>query len=277
MAAIAGLDALITLATASTAEQLWWQKQDRINGTVGANTIISQPISLWTYDGAPCTTGSAPGATALVPTSATAGALPFTNAGGGAQKRLLGGFVVSQSTGTLVLYDRLLHISSLDPQSTGVQTVGGSLTRNTAGIGNQIWIEIYSQIGASTTSITASYTNQAAASKTTPAVRFGNTNFREVTRIIPMCLAAGDTGVQGVTSVTAAATTGSTGDFGVTIAKPIAYFGMQASGVPTYLDFSVTSPKLHGITTDACLALAWFPTAAAAPPQFFGLFNTGEA
>ena len=62
--------------------------------------------------------------------------------------------------GILVLYDRLLHIGGLNATTTAAQTVGGSLSRYTGGAGNQIWVEIYTQIGTTATTITANYTNQ---------------------------------------------------------------------------------------------------------------------
>ena len=172
----------------------------------------------------------------------------------------------------VILYDRLLHISGLSGTSTSAQTVGGTLTRNTTGEGNQIWVEIYGQIGATATTITASYTNTAGTSgRTTQAVAIGGTNNREVTRVIPLTLQAGDTGVQAVASVTLAATTGTAGDFGITIARPLAFANNENAGSQFIRDFIAGMPDSDVIPADACLALAILSASTSAPQGFVGL------
>src|SRR5262245_52059430 len=167
-------------------------KDARVSGAAAAAVIAGRMTSLWQYEGTPAH-GAAPGA-AAIPDNATNGGWKQADPGGGRQKWLhsLGG--VANVQGTLVLYDRLLHISGLSGTNTGAQTVQSSrnpaLTRYTSGVGNQIWIEIYTQIGASSTTITASYTDQDGNSgQITPAVAIGNTNLREAQRIIPVTLA----------------------------------------------------------------------------------------
>lgn len=277
MAALTDLSDLINRLTggaSGTPENLWFSKQARRAGAAPATPIAGRTTSLWTYDGQP-SGGVAPGAVA-VPTEATTGALKQTDPTGGRQKWLVGGGITGLNQGTVVLYDRLLHISGLSGTVITAQTVGGTLTRYTNGIGNVIWVEVYTQIGATSTTITASYTDQGGtAAQITPAVAFGNTGFREAERIIMLPLASGDSGVQAVASVTVLATTGTAGDFGVTVAHPIAYLEVAGAGIGPWRSF-IDGQGIPEILTDACLALTWFPTTAAVP-ELLGCLSMVEA
>jgi hypothetical protein len=176
MAAIADLSDYVNRATggnSGTPENVFWYKQPYIAATIDT-WAAGLMYSMWKYDGFP-----GPGATpttVAAPTSSTAGAMPFTDPGGGRQKWLMTSsmITVGPNAGGVFLYDRLLHIGSLDGTVTTAQTVGGSLTRHTGGAGNQIWIEIYTAVGTTNRTITASYTNQSGTSgRTTQAVLFG--------------------------------------------------------------------------------------------------------
>lgn len=271
MTALTNLSDLINKATGGSSgapENLFFYKDARVAGAAAAATIAGRYTSLWLYEGVP-SHGAAPGAVAI-PTNATQGGLKQTDPGGSAEKFLLGAVATAQAAGTLILYDRLLHISGLSGTSTSPQTVGGTLTRYTSGAGNMIWVEVYTQIGASSTTITASYTDQSGNSgNTTPAVAIGNTGLREAQRIIPLTLAAGDTGVQAVASVTLAATTGTAGDFGVTVAHPLLIIPISTAGGGSLRDCISALPGPIEIETDACLAWAWLANGTTAP-QVFG-------
>jgi hypothetical protein len=265
MAAFADLSELVNRATGGNngnPECLFPWKDSRVAGAAAVSTVAGRLTSLWQYDGQPAG-GSAPGAVAA-PTRATAGAIGQANPGGGRQKWLTYACALSNQGGALQLYDRLLHISSLSGTVATAQTVGGALTRSTGGAGNEIWVEIYSQIGSSAVGVTASYTNQAGTSgRTTQATAIGSTGFREAQRVIKLPLQAGDTGVQAVASVTLAGTTGTAGDFGITIARPIALVptpSISVAGQVTALDGLPVE-----IPTDACLAWLWYPLSTGSP------------
>lgn len=278
MTAIADVSDLVNRSTggnSGTPENLWFQKVARVAGAAATAPIAGRPASLWTYDGIPGG-GSAPGATAI-PTSATAGAIPFTDPGGGRQKWLTQAFATGLVGGTLVLYDRLLHQSNLSGTTTTAQTVGGTITRNTGGDGNIAWIEIYTTIGTTATTVTMEYTNQAGTgSRVSAAVAIGGTGFREVTRCIMMPLVAGDTGIQSVQNIDLVATTGTAGAMGVTIAHPIAYMGIGAPSAPGWRDFTTGLPGIPEIDAGACLSLLWYPQTTTAP-ELFGSIATIEA
>lgn len=266
MSALTNLSDYLAQRTGGLADDLWFQR----NGTVG-NVAITTAIagyeqSLWVCDGIPCL-GVTP-TTAAVPTNATIGTMQQADPGGGRQKWLtcLEALVTVNSvsttaTGILNLYDRLLHIGGLSATNTGAQTVQSSgspaLTRYTDGLGNEIWVEINTQIGATPTTITASYTNESGATHTTQAVTFGGTNYREKTRIIKLPLAAGDKGVQAIASVTVLATTGTAGDFGVVIAHPLAQIEIVNAGISVMRSFMHGQPGPIEIVTGAALALSW--------------------
>lgn len=261
MAALTDLSALLNRATggnSGTPLYIPVDIQPRVGAAAAAAPVAGRVTSLWQY-GRSYNSGSSTAipTSATAPTEATAGALPHTDPGGGRQRWLTGVFASGTQACTLILYDRLLHISGLSGTSTSAQTVGGSLTRNTGGVGNEIWVEIYTQIGASSTTITASYTDNAGNSgQTSQATAIGNTGLREAQRIIPIPLADGDTGVQAVASVTLAATTGTAGDFGVTIARPILRIPIDGPGCGKMFDMLSDVGALPELVANGCYALA---------------------
>lgn len=166
------------------------------------------------------------------------------------------------TSGIYVLYDRLSHQGGLDGTSTSAQTTNlptAALTRYTSGAGVMIGLEIYTSIGSSGTTVTASYTNQAGTSgQTTKATAFGVASFNTSSRIIFLPLQDGDTGVKAVASVTLAQSSGTVGNFGVVLFKPLYCFLADVSHVP-YVANMV--PPLGGgfqfepIVNGACLSL----------------------
>jgi len=277
MAAIADLSAIVNRATggnSGTPETIFFSKNGRVGGAVATTPIAGRPASLWTYDGFPGP-GAAPGAVA-VPTNATAGGLLQADPGGSRQKWLLQAFATGLNGGTLILYDRLLHISGLSGTTTTAQSVGGTLTRYTNGQGNIVFIEIYTIIGTTGTTVTMQYTDQAGNSpQVGPAVTIGGTGFREVTRALFLPVSSGDSGVRGVTDIDLLASTGTAGDIGVTVAHPLAFIEIGAAGAAGWRDFATGMPGLPEILTDACLAFVWVPNSAAVP-EIFGAISSVE-
>lgn len=242
---------------------------NRIDSAAASATVAGKWTSLWRYNKTRGGAGAVPGAV-NVPDNTTRGGLMHTDPSGGREKWLLGNGMIGNAAGGVLLYDRLLQIGGLSGTSTGAQTVGGTLTRNTGGEGNQIWAEIYTLIGTTATTITASYTNQAGTSgRTTKPVAIGATGNREAERMLPLPLQDGDTGVQAVASVTLAATTGTAGSFGVTVMKPLGLGFVPASGSGYWRDYVAGLPGLPEIDTDACLALAFLANSTTAPQLMF--------
>lgn len=229
----------------------------RIQAAAASAPVANRWTSLWRYNQSDGANGAAP-TTVAIPDRSTVGAMPITNPGGGRQQWLLGIEAVLSQNCTLMLYDRLLHIGNLSGTVTTAQTVGGTLTRytGTESVGNQIWVEIYTIIGTTGTTITASYTNQAGTSgRTTRAASIGATGNREAERMIPLMLQDGDTGVRSVESVTLAGTTGTAGAFGVTIVRPLVEVAVSAS-LGGMRDLIAGLPAVIEVKTGACLAHA---------------------
>jgi hypothetical protein len=271
MGAVADISQQINTVTGGTgAYQSIWQLSDNRQGSAaGAATVAGQWTSLWNFNKSPGGQGAAPGSTARNPTEATTGALGQSDPGGGRQKRLGGWGAFSSVAGNYQLYDRLADISGLNATTTTAQTITGlSVTRytGTSSVGNEIWLEIYTIIGTTATTITVEYTNQAGTTgRTSQAVAFGGTGRREATRLIKVPLAAGDTGVRAVTNVDLVASTGTAGDFGVTIARPIAMLPVANSGSGVIGDFVTAIPTYPEIMTDACLDVCLFANTTTSP------------
>ena len=278
MTALTDLSDLINRASggnSGTPENLWFYKVARVGGAAPVGMIAGRPASLWSYDGSP-SAGATP-TTVAIPDNATDGGLKQADPGGGRQKWLTQFAAAGFVAGMLILYDRLLHIGGLSGTTTTAQTVGGTLTRYTDGAGNMAWIEIYTIIGTTATTVTMDYTDQDGNSgQTSTAVAIGGTGFREVTRVIMLPLASGDSGVQAVASVDLLASTGTAGNFGVTVGHPLAYANIDSAGTVGWRDFVSGLPGVPEIKTDACLAFLWIP-ATVTPPEFFGCVASVEA
>jgi hypothetical protein len=206
--------------------------------------------------------GTAP-TTAVAPTRATVGAIGQINAASGKQLSILGGYFSGNTSGTYIVCDRLSHQGGLSGIVTTAQTTNlptAALTRYTSGNGVMLGITIYTQIGTTATTITATYTNQSGVgSRVTPTVVFGGTGFREASRLLLLPLQSGDSGVQSVQSVTVAGTTGTAGSFGVTLFKPLYVLcNDQANYVLSSAGF-ISGQSAGGVAKiedDACLFFA---------------------
>lgn len=278
MASIASLDDLVARLTggsSGTPETIWFHKSARVAGAAPTAPVAGRPCSLWRHDGQPAA-GATPGAVAI-PDNTTDGGLKQTDPGGGREKWLHSAWCSGLVAGSVLIYDRLLHIGGLSGTTITAQTVGGTLTRNTGGVGNFMFAEIYTAIGATGRTITASYTNTTpTAGRTSAAVVIGGTGFLEQTRAILMPLQAGDIGVQAVASVTLSASTGTAGNFGVTVGRPICLLSIPGNGVAGGRSWAQGLPGLPKIDTDACLAMLWFPNSVTIP-ELFGCMSFVEA
>jgi hypothetical protein len=276
MAALTDLSDLLNRQTggnSGTPETVFWNKVARIGGAAAPAPAGGRAASLWTYDGFPAG-GEVPTAGAI-PTRTTQGALPFTAPGGSREKFFISAGIVSTVAGTALLYDRLYHIGGLSGTVTTAQTVQGTsptpaLTRNTGGKGNFAFYEIYTQIGNAATTLTATYTDDDGNTGQTITINIGGTGFREATRAQRIPLAAGDSGVRAITSVQLSATTGVAGNFGITIAQPLAWIPVGAAGSGGWRDWTTGLPGIPVIDPDACLAALFIPASAAAPESWGG-------
>ena len=281
MAALTDLSDLINRQSGGSngnPNNLYFYKVPRVAGVAATAPIIGRGCSLWQYDGMPA--GGAVPTVGAIPDRSTTGALPFTAPGGSRALHLIGASITPVTPGVYLLYDRLFHKGGLSGVSTADQTVQGSpaspaLTRNTGGAGNMAWYEIYTAIGTISTTLTMTYTDQDGNTGQTATINIGATNFREVTRAQRIPLAAGDTGMRAIEKVRLTASTGTAGDFGITIAQPLAWIPVGSAGTAGWRDYTTGLPGIPVINPDACLALMFLPAVATAP-EVWGCIATVE-
>ena len=118
-------------------------------------------------------------------------------------------------------------------------------------------LECYSALGASASSVTCSYTNQAGTSGRTTVSQAMIASLPANT-LVPLVLQSGDTGVQAVASVTLSATTGTAGNFGVTLMRELARIPIILANLPASLDAIALGMPV--IPDNACLAFAFVST-----------------
>lgn len=260
-----------TGGSSGTPEPISWFRGSRVGAAAATAPVAGREVSLWQYNGNPSHGEAA--AAVTVPTNTTQGGMIQTNPGGGRQKWLTGGWAVGNVAGTLILYDRLRQIGGLSGTNTAAQTTNGAaITRNTGGVGNEIWIEIQTLIGTTATTATCQYVNQAGATVTSPAFAIGGTGLREAQRIIRVPLAAGDNGVQDVLNLDLLATTGTAGNIAVILARPLASVALPAVGLPgRIVPFLYPTGDLE-IDTNACLAWSFVANSTGIPEIRGGLF-----
>lgn len=225
----------------------------RINDTKNSlSTIAGRYYSLWnTLPDA----GAAP-TTAEAPTTATAGSLGQNNNGGGTVQRLASIIASTQNAGTVLVVDRLSHSGGLSGIVTTAQTTNlptAALTRYTDGVGVMAALEIYTAIGTTATTVTASYTNTASVSQTSLATAIGTTTFNSAGRLIMLPLVAGDLGVLAVASVTLLASTATAGNFGVTLFRPLAVLPSATPGEAEMYELLYTMGFIPAVPEDSCL------------------------
>jgi len=203
------------------------EEQNMVNATITGSTASNTRL----HDLYRLTLDPTTGAVPAIPTTATAlsksntTALNYYLPNYSPEKPYIIGARVGtvQTQGIYYIIDRLSHQGGLDGALVGTLTTNlptAALTRYTDGVGVLAGLTIYSSLGTTATTITASYTNQAGtAGRTTLAIPFGGSGNNTAPRMLILPLAAGDTGVRSVESVTTAGGTGLVSNFGVTLFK----------------------------------------------------------
>jgi len=220
---------------------------------IAISTVAGRLSSLWT---ATPLAGTSP-TTPVAPNRLTAGAIPLLENSTVVQ-RLAQVECGRGEIGSLIIVDRLSHQGGLSGTTTGAQTTNlptAALTRYADGYRVFAALEIYGMIGTTATTVTISYTNQAnVPTRISPATAIGATGNNEANRFILIPLAAGDTGVRSVESVTLAATTGTAGNFGVTLFMPLMLLPLPTRQ-PVWLDSILgLGGNMPQIPNDACLS-----------------------
>lgn len=219
--------------------------------------------------------------TAVAPTSATAGAIGQWDSTTGTLGLVQydGGMAL---TGTVLICDRLSHQGGLSGTTVTAQTTNlptAALTRYTDGVGVMCSLDIYTIVGTTAQTVTISYTNQDGTSgRTSPAVAFGASNFREAPRSIMIPLQSGDTGIRSVQSVTLGGTTGTAGNFGVTLFKPLlmAHIVDGATSISANFVDGYCTGGIPEIVDGACLYMLYNSSTVAVNISATNLLSFGE-
>lgn len=220
-------------------------------------SVIGRLMSLWRVSGQP-EVGAVPGAAATC-SKATTGSNGYTNAGAGKQMYIVNvGACISTVASTLTILDRLAACGNLSGIVATAQAVNTpALTRRADGVRNRIFLEWYTATGVTACSVTASYTNQdGTAGKTTTALALPASV--SIGSMFELPLAADDSGVKSVESVTLSVSTGTAGAFGVTLAAVLTTVPMPLANMAYTMD--AQGLALPPVEPDACLQYAVIST-----------------
>ena len=255
-------------------ENIFFFKIARVGGAAAAATVTGRLNSFWRYEGSPGA-GEIP-TTAENPSKSTSGAIVFTNASAGFEKWITHIAAGSLNAGTLILYDRLAQVGGFDSTLTTEQTVNTpSLTRNTNAIGNIMFAEIHSQLGATNRNLTVEYVSDGDVTASS-TVQMGATSFREVNRVLMLPVAGGHRGVKTVNKLVLNGSTGTAGNFSIVIGRPLAWVPIGVAGGTGWRDFTTGLPGLPKIDDNACLSFLWLASTTVAP-EIFGALSTIQA
>ena len=263
----------LTGGSSGNPQHAWFYFENRVGAASAAQTVANRIRTLWLQNKTNGAAASNAGSTTMVAcSSATIGALPITARGASdtpAGTYMLGMDVAAGATsaGIYMVYDRLLHNSSMVHNVATEQTVLNSsaevvpVPRYNSTVStdwnfarcNQIWLEVQAGgLGSTMVNTTIKYTNELGATgHVTPICRtFPST---VVGTIVPVSLAAGDRGVLGVQSLTHATSQAGGACFGIVVARPLATVPVPLSGWGMSRDFLAGMPALPRISSGACL------------------------
>jgi hypothetical protein len=161
--------------------------------------------------------------------------------------------LTTAASGTFHVYDLLYAASGFSGNVATAQTITSPVSlpsRNTNGIGAEIWIGCSSAIGGTAHNVTVQYTNQAGtAGRNT--VSTAGTQSMPANRMYQVPLQSGDTGVQTVQGMTLSATSGTAGNLWVVVAERVCSIGLPVANVGISLDFAALGLPVIG--DEACL------------------------
>lgn len=228
-----------------------------------ANQTAGRYASMWRATGQPAQ-GAIPGTTPAVCTTATTGAIQFTQqtAPNTSYIALLE-VIASNSATTVEVHDRLCHVGGLVLNVTTPQTITG-LDLSTIGVSAdrigdptygdvQWWLEVYSDGGATASNATISviFDDGSTGNLNTQAV--GGT-IRAGNRFSVDALRTGaqqGRNIRAVTGITLSASTGTAGNFGFTATRPRMYLACPLSNLVASASWAGTG--LPVIPNDSCL------------------------
>lgn len=277
----ASLSDLISEATAGKRRQF-------LVGKGGFTGVISATTSIWGGAGTPtagANASNAPGGDA--PTSATTGAIPFTNPTGGDTQHITKVDMMATVGATLLVYDRLFQVNKT-MNSTTAEAVTGTQSRyasttatadDYAG-GNFMFVEVGGTALAATAHnwTVCQYTNQAGTTAQSAPSMAGNASaiVRRLDHPLGqwfMPLASGDTGVRYLTQMQCDAAV-ATGVINFVIGHPLIFVPCPIANLMTTVDGVNTSFSLVRVMDNAAIAMLDVIKSATTSTNFAGMIET---
>lgn len=220
---------------------------------VTGTMVAGRPMSTFYLAGMPgAATAPSPGLAGAALTT-YAGQIPFSNPGSGNTylARFQGQATIA---GTLVLADRLWHNSGITVTTTTAQTVNSAAwpardnNASTNGDGVMIGLEVSTATGTGNATPTISYTDQSNNSGATGSMMVTYVASSIAGTFYPFTLAAGDTGVRSIQSVTLGVSMTS-GTIHLVAYRELARLELTGGNVPNAID-AITSgfPRLYDNT-----------------------------
>ena len=203
----------------------------------------------------------------LVPTDATAG-FPLINAFGAGAKGYIAALEFLNTVAcNLILYDRLFHAGAYAFNANTTLASQPSFASRVPGgtdfTGLELWVEAVTAFTGNL-SINVGYRNQAGADVSTGVIATGIAP--AIARVIPLPLAAGDSGIQRINSVVA--TVATVGTFNLVVVRRLATMRVLAANTGDCWGFDRTG--LAEVFADSALCLAVQPDSTATGLPYVG-------
>ena len=235
---------------------------------VGPTGVIGVTSSLWRVGNNPSAGGAgsaAPGGRA--PTSATTGAMSFTNPSSGTLHLIGADISASVINNSLLLYDRLFDVAKT-MNSASTESVTGTPSRYQSQTstdpdyigGNFLFVEVGGTALAATAHnwTTCTYTDQGGSSSTLPSLT-GNSGaivdrLDHPTQQFFAPLEAGDVGIKALTQMQCSASV-ATGAINFVIGHPLGFMAFPIANFVTPFDWLTNRQLTPRVFDNACLAL----------------------
>lgn len=247
------MDELVAAMTASTAQNLPWNKSSQT--AEGAGTFLDFSAAAGVPGAIATPDAASSGGTSY--SGSAAGGLPFTAPAVGETTYLLSFSATSNVTGHIYLMDRLWACRGLSPTAAATTAVTGmaDITRYSNGVGAEIWYYCIAGTTFSGGTMTVSYTNSDGVSGRTCSITIGTASASPLTtyQCFLGSLQAGDRGVKSIQSVTnTSCSFGGTGaNHGLVVSRRLLTAPVSGTSVGASLDGLSTG--LQQIDTNACL------------------------
>jgi len=251
MPGFANYDAIINALTTGKGQQKFFQK-------ASITSVAAFWYRLWNAAGMPgAGVDPTPALQGQIPARDIAGALAQNNPISPATLHMLSFGAGGGTQGTLMIYDRLLHIGGISLTVNTLQTFTGTLapSRHSDGIGNLLLLEITTASSATASTFTVTYTNEHDVTGRVATLVGGLIAVEPVNRCYFLALQAGDHGVKSVQSCQlGTAKTGGVANLIILNAAEIVCVPWVANSW-TERDLVLQMANLPRILDDACLAL----------------------